>query len=145
MTRVISGFPGVGKTFESADSRTMSDSDSSLFSWIEPGVRHPEFPQNYINHIKSLVGKVDIVFVSSHAVVRQALQDNGIEYELVYPDIQLKAEYMKRYAQRGSSVEFQTMMHRNWYDFIAELNNETYPTKHILDAGQFMADVLDVS
>lgn len=56
------------------------DSDSSNFSWVkdENGnntkERNPEFPKNYIEHIKSNIGKVDVIFVSSHKVVREALE-----------------------------------------------------------------------
>ena len=34
--------------------------------------RNPNFPNNYIEHIKENIGKVDYIFVSSHLVVRQA-------------------------------------------------------------------------
>ena len=42
----------------------MLDSDSSLFSWIEKGVRHPDFPDNYIKHIKETSGVKDIEVLS---------------------------------------------------------------------------------
>ena len=58
---VISAFPGCGKsTYYNMykDTQKILDSDSSEFSWIkdENGnntkERNPEFPMNYINHIK---------------------------------------------------------------------------------------------
>ena len=53
-TRVISGFPGIGKSylFNNGKNILIIDSDSSNFSWLEPGVRNPEFPHNYMKHIK---------------------------------------------------------------------------------------------
>ena len=47
-------------------------------------VRNPEFPKNYIEHIKENIGKVDYIFVSTHEEVRKALTDAGIEFILVY-------------------------------------------------------------
>lgn len=47
-TKVISGFPGVGKSFNhynTDDNLIVLDSDSSLFSWESEGVRHPDFPE----------------------------------------------------------------------------------------------------
>ena len=56
--KLISGFPGIGKTYYKQKSElNVLDSDSSKFSWIEKDVRHPDFPQNYIDHIKKNLNK----------------------------------------------------------------------------------------
>ena len=48
-TKIIAGFPGIGKSYVFNQRKYKClDSDSSLFSWIEKGVRHPDFPNNYI-------------------------------------------------------------------------------------------------
>lgn len=83
--------PACGKTylFNTRDDLTILDSDSSQFSWTqkEDGkVRNPDFPNNYIKHIKENIGRVDFIFVSSHKEVREALDNAGIEFYLVYPD-----------------------------------------------------------
>ena len=82
-TKIISAFPGVGKTtYHKNNPDTTLDSDSSSFSWIvdEHGnkTRNPHFPQNYIDHIKQNIGKYKYIFVSSHKEVRDALLDNCI-------------------------------------------------------------------
>jgi hypothetical protein len=143
-TVVISGFPGVGKShaFRKNTDLIVLDSDSSLFSWTSPGVRHPEFPQNYISHIKSNIGNAHIILVSSHKVVRDALRKNKIEYVLVYPDKSLKLEYIDRYVNRGSPEGFLKMIDLNWSDFIEELEAEEYPTKIKLQKGEYLGDVL---
>ena len=103
-TVVISAYPCCGKTYayeHYQNKYLMLDSDSSRFSWKtekvalpdmgdgceweEIKVRNPDFPKNYIDHIKENIGKVDIIFVSSHLQVRQALEDAGIRYCTVYP------------------------------------------------------------
>ena len=81
-TMVIAAFPGTGKSFctknEGEKFEGILDSDSSNYSWIKDSngqnttERNPDFPNNYITHIKENIGKVDIIFVSSHKEVREA-------------------------------------------------------------------------
>ncbi|MCH7928756.1 MAG: hypothetical protein IID03_12385, partial [Candidatus Dadabacteria bacterium] len=94
-TLVISAFPATGKSyFKNRVGKNVLDSDSSKFSWLKKGVRHPDFPDNYIQHIKDNLGKVDIILVSSHKIVREALVKNGIQFVLMYPNRKLKYEYV---------------------------------------------------
>lgn len=144
-TVVISGFPGVGKSylFNTNEKMTILDSDSSMFSWIEEGVRHPDFPNNYMEHIKENIGKVDNIFVSSHDIVREALRDNNIPYLLVYPSGELKEEYVERYKDRGSNEGFINFISANWDRFIMDIERETYPELIRLESGQYLRDVLE--
>jgi hypothetical protein len=115
-TKVISAFPACGKSyvFEHKQDcfRGILDSDSSEFSWVKDvngnntTERNPDFPNNYIQHIKDNLGKVEIIFVSSHDVVRNSLKENNIDYTLVYPDKSLKNEWMRRFKQRGNNDKF---------------------------------------
>lgn len=63
-------------------------------------VRNPEFPNNYIQHIKDNIGKVDIICVSSHLKVRQALTDAGIKFITVYPKEDMLDEWIGRMYRR---------------------------------------------
>ena len=130
-TRIISAFPGTGKTYYHISNRENTlDSDSSNFSWIkdEKGKntdkRNPEFPKNYMENIKSNIGKYDFIFVSSHKEVRDALRENGIPYYLIYPPTEKKDQFMKRYVDRGSSKEFISLMDSNWEKWISEIDQE---------------------
>lgn len=145
MTKVISGFPAVGKSYlyNNNNGLKVLDSDSIKFSWESEGVRHPEFPNNYIRHIKRNLGVVDVIFVSSHKVVREALQSNGIDYTIVYPNISLKGEYISRYINRGNDDSFIEFLNDNWEEFIADIENERFPVKVELQQGQYMKDVLE--
>ena len=112
-TRIISAFPGVGKTYYHERNKEISiDSDSSHFSWVKDGdgnntkERNPEFPNNYISHIKENIGNYKYIFVSSHEEVRNALKENGIKYYMIYPAKSKKQEFVERYIQRGSPEEF---------------------------------------
>ena len=77
---VISAYPACGKStifhnfsIYSGNEEGMKilDSDSSLFSWVydkwgnKTNTRNPNFPKNYIEHIKEHLSTDDIIFVSS--------------------------------------------------------------------------------
>ena len=105
-TKIYSIFPACGKTwlYEHQEDYGLKilDSDSSEFSWIRcydaygrptTKLRNPDFPNNYIKHIKENIGKYDCIFVSSHKSVREALNAEGIDYEF---DILLDGEHFAR-------------------------------------------------
>jgi hypothetical protein len=111
------------------------DSDSSLFSWIydengnKTNERNPDFPNNYIRHIKKHMETDDIIFVSSHKVVRDALKENDIPYILIYPSINMKDEWIRRFKERGNDKSFIEFQKDHWDEFITDMMNETYPEK----------------
>ena len=135
-TKVISAFPGTGKSycFQNSDKKVL-DSDSSTFD-------KKYFPDNYIKHIKDNIGKVDIIFVSSHKEVRDALVENGISYILVYPDKSLKDEYIERYKDRGNNEKFVELISSNWELWIEELQGQKGCSHVILKTYQFIGDIL---
>lgn len=136
--RIISAFPGTGKSHY-AKEHGCHDSDSSSFSWSSPGVRNPDFPNNYIEHIKTLEGTV---FVSSHVEVRDALRNEGLYYTLVFPDPSCKDEYLERYKQRGSPQAFIDLIDKNWLPWLEALYNDKGAHKiWILEEGEYMSDV----
>jgi hypothetical protein len=135
-TRIYSVFPACGKTYlyehqEDYDLKIL-DSDSSNFSWIRcydpcgrptTKLRNPDFPNNYIEHIKENIGKYDCIFVSSHASVREALDAEGIDFTIVYPMSNCMAEWVGRCFIRdqiGESGCGPEAMYNNWDQWIGE-------------------------
>ena len=132
-TIVISAFPACGKSYVYTNFNgkpyTMIDSDSSKYSWIyENGVktdtRNPNFIEDYIAHIKENIGKVDVIFVSSHKDVRKALRDNGIKYFIVHPSLEMKDEMLNRMKERGSSDSFIQFQNKHFEEFVTEIIEE---------------------
>jgi hypothetical protein len=124
-TKIVSAFPGVGKTtYHKNNPETTLDSDSSGFSWVvdEHGnkTRNPSFPQNYINHIKENIGKYKYIFVSSHKEVRDALLDNCIFFYLAYPVNSRKEEFIQRYKDRGNDENFIKLVDSKWDEWMNE-------------------------
>lgn len=127
-TKIISAFPGTGKTtYHNKYKNTTIDSDSSNFNWIvdENGnkTKNPEFPQNYLTHIRECIGKYEIIFVSSHKEVRDALLNECIFFYLIYPSQDKKEIYLKRYKDRGNNKVFIETINTNWNMWITEMNN----------------------
>lgn len=134
-TAVISAFPACGKSyaFEHYQYRySMLDSDSSQFSWIKDvngnntKERNPDFPNNYIKHIKDNIGKVDIIFVSSHECVRKAMDEAGIRFCTVYPKETMLNEWVGRMYRRCNDQKFIQFIIDNWDDFMYEIKFGEY-------------------
>lgn len=132
-TIVISAFPACGKTYtyKNFNKKPFSilDSDSSRYSWIyENGVktdiRNPNFISDYISHIKENIGKVDVIFVSSHKEVREALRNNNIKYFIVYPSLDMKNEMIKRMIDRGNDNKFIDYQRDHFEEFVKEIIEE---------------------
>jgi hypothetical protein len=138
-TIIISAFPGCGKShlFRNKGEKNILDSDSSTFD-------KSNFPQNYIEHIKSNIGIADLILVSSHKEVRDALVENGIDFTLVYPNRQIKDEYIKRYIDRGNNENFVNLLQNNWDNWMNELDEQTGCEKIELNSGQYLSDVVNI-
>lgn len=134
-TIVVAAFPGCGKShlFRSSKDKIVLDSDSSLFD-------KAYFPNNYIKHIQENIGVADIILVSSHKVVRDALVDNNIDFVLVYPNIKSKDEYIQRYIQRKSPQGFIDLISSNWDNWINECKTQKGCGKIELKENQYLSD-----
>ena len=147
-TKIISAFPACGKTyvFENFKDKVILDSDSSKFSWVivnNQKVRNSDFPENYINHIKENIGKVDYILVSTHENVRRALEEAGIDFYLVYPDRSLKEEWIGRCFLRGSDEKFCQLIADNWDNWIDGLEEDSKRHKSIkLINGEHLSNVI---
>lgn len=163
-TEIYSVFPACGKTYlyEHQEDYNLKilDSDSSQFSWLyldfdENGnrirgvrkVRNPDFPSNYIKHIKENIGKYDCIFVSSHASVREVLDKDGIDFTIVYPSQNCKAEWIGRCFIRDKNGESgcgAEAMYNNWEQWITECFETGINHKEIvLYSNEHLSDCFD--
>lgn len=125
-TIVIAGFPGIGKsTFANKMSllfpvMKIRDLDSSEFD-------KKYFPGNYVESIKEILNKndCDILLISSHDNVRDLLLSYNIRHILVYPSMNLKTDYLKRYFDLYSNKKFIKKIMDNWSNYIEQCENET--------------------
>ena len=122
-TKVISAFPACGKTFfyknKQDDFEGILDSDLSDFDKLN----------DYIQHIKDNIGKVEVILVSAHKVVRDALKENDIDYNLIYPRKDQKEDWMRRFVNRGNNENFVNFISKNWDSFIDDMDKDDHPLK----------------
>lgn len=108
-------------------------------------VRNPDFPKNYIKYIKENIGKYDYIFVSTHEEVRRALAEANIDFTIVFPRQDLKAEWVGRCFLRGSGETFCKLIADNWDTWILQLEEEGVvnlrDTFH-LQSGEYLDTVL---
>jgi hypothetical protein len=148
-TIIVSAFPGCGKSYCAQHGKQLItyDSDSSNFHFKE-GTRelNPDWPENYIQHIKRLKsrGYYDVIFVSSHAEIRKALKDAGIQYLLVYPENKCKEEYLRRYRDRGSPSVFVERLKANWENWLQSCGEDD-AICWLLGAGAFLTEDIIIS
>ena len=108
-------------------------------------VRHPDFPNNYIDHIKENIGKYDCIFVSSHASVREGLDKEGIDFTIVYPEARCKAEWVGRCFIRDKNGESgcgAEAMYNNWEQWILEcVETGINHDEIVLGSRKYLSDV----
>lgn len=132
---VVSAFPGSGKSHFVKENPQVLDSDSSRFD-------KEYFPGNYMCHIRNNIVSDRCTMASSHDIVRQALNKNAIEYILVYPSLDSKDEFIKRYRQRGSEMKFIDLIERNWENWIRDCEAQEGCLHVVLKPGQYLSDVI---
>jgi hypothetical protein len=137
MTKIISAFCGVGKTFTSDKKINCLEFECWKYD-LE------KFPSNYIEDIKSSIDKSDYIFISTNPIVLKELFKGGIEVTLVYPSIELKSEYMDRYKNRGSEESFIKLLDDNWEIWINELKEQNYCKRIELKSGEYLLNYMNI-
>lgn len=144
---IVSAFPGTGKSHLVSTREDILDLDSSDYNWLSDGVTmNPAFPSNYMSDMyDNMNGQMyDIIFVSSHQIVRNALIEAELPFTLIYPDRSLMDEYINRYKARGNSESFISALEANWDKWIDECENlDVYYVQKIkLDSGMYISDLI---
>lgn len=140
---VIAAFPATGKSYLAQRYGRYADSDSSQFSWSEPGVRHPLWPSNYLGYIDTQIGAGRTVLCSTHQEVRDALVRARIPFLLIYPAVELRSEYLKRMRSRGSGQRLLDFIGDHWDELIESCHQQEGCEHVVLDQGEYLSDVLE--
>lgn len=129
-TKIYSAFCGTGKSYLSKELENSIEIECWKYEDIS-------FPKNIIADIKQQIGKKEYIFISTNPIVLKELYKDNIKFILIYPDIKLKREYMKRYIDRGSSNDFIKTLDTNWDMWIEELSKLNYD-KIVLNENEFI-------
>lgn len=154
MNKIISAFPGIGKTTLVQTNKNYIDLESSDYKWIDIDKNlsieerkgtaktiNTDFPSNYIKKINELTDMGFNVLISSHKEVRDALQAQGIEYTIVLPSLDMKEEMINRYINRGNRENFVNLLKTNYEKFVEDLSVDPNE-KIVLKRGQYLSDVV---
>ena len=101
-----------------------------------------EYPNNYFKALFDVKDKYDYILISDY-ICNDWLIENGFEYWQIYPNKELKEEYLKRMESRGNIKDFIDYQSKMWDEWIDGCANDENATKHIeLQQGQHLEDVL---
>ncbi len=119
---LIAGFGAIGKTAVSKKYNNVMDLESSSFKYIiddelkklnpeeRKGLKsrklNKEFPDNYYNEIIKDLEVYEIVLISMHNEIIDLLEENNINYYVVYPEENMIEEILERCKNRGNKDDF---------------------------------------
>ena len=154
MNKIISAFPGIGKTTLVQINKNYIDLESSDYKWLDidkslsieerkgtAKTINPDFPENYIKKIIELTDMRFNVLISSHKEVREALQARGIKYTIVLPSLDMKEEMINRYLSRCNQESFVNLLKTNYEKFVEDLSMDPNE-KVVLKSGQYLSDLV---
>lgn len=132
---IISAFCGTGKTY-------LCDNNEDIIEFECWKYKQKDFPDNCIQDILDSIDKFKIIFISTNPLVINKLVRLGMDVLMVYPDMTLKEEYIKRFKKRGSTKDFILMLDKWWEKWIAEIEeNQMCKYKVKLKSGDYLSDV----
>ena len=136
-TIIISGFPGIGKSFLSiTEGDKVLDLDSGNFTGDNKW-------QLYKQTLIDSIGKYKYLLVSTHDETRIILNELNAPYFIIFPDKSLKKEYIQRYKERGNNDSFIKLMEEHFENFVNSIENSKGGVKIKLDKpDMFLKDIL---
>ena len=106
--------------------------------------RNWDYPDNYLDAIKQEMGNGKMLVIPSCYMVRSLLRVEGIPYILCYPRRDAKETYRKRYIDRGNTEEFLDIFIDRWDNFLDLLEGDDYGKHIVMEAYEYLADVIDL-
>ncbi len=134
--QIYAAFCGTGKSYLCD---TFADKYVELEDW---NYRDGNFPKNYIKDIRAVIGNYEYIFIGTDPIVLKQLNESGINIKLVYPKKELKSEYFKRFAMRGSHIDFVNAINKYWDVWLDELKGQSYCEHIILNKDEYLEDIV---
>ena len=148
----IYAFTATGKTTLEKKYKNVIDMESTKYKYLDSNNNkkkkstlrkiNKDWPNNYFNALDEVKNKYDYILISDE-ICNEYLHNNNYEYWCIYPNKNLKKEYLKRCKNRGNNQEFINWYSKLWDEWINDCINDTKATRHIeLKSKQYLEDVL---
>ena len=149
----IHAFTATGKSSLAKKYKNVIDMESTLYKYLNSFEEdelskgtarelNKEWPDNYFKALDSVKDKYDYILISDE-ICDDFLHKNNYEYWWVYPNRELKDEYLKRCRDRGNNEEFIYWYSKLWDEWIDKCKSDKFAKKHIeLKSNQYLEDVL---
>lgn len=151
---LIGGYKAIGKTTLARKYDNVIDVESSSFEYIiddsmkdipveqrkgrTDRVKNPDYPSNYYKELISNLHDDNIVLFACKEEVVKLLDDNNIDYYIVYPKEDMLDEIIERCEKRGNNSNFISRIKEVYYnDYPKRLDRVIW-----LDHNQYIEDVL---
>ncbi len=135
-TILCAAFCGSGKTYI-CEKTNIKAIEIEYWKYKDIGLQ-----KEYIEDVRKNIGKVDYIFISTDPEGLKLLHEDGFEITLVYPENELRNEYLDRYILRDSPYDFIGTFMKYWNLWIDELKDQKYCKHIVLKSGQYLKDVL---
>lgn len=124
---------------------SMIDLDSSKFHHAHNTENDEDYKweEEYVNYIKSFIGKVNIIFISTHSEVRRLLKNQNIKYTVVIPDNNTicLGEWVKRFSIRGNDNDFIYKVVTSWNKWLSDIMRNEEDVVCLNDC-EYLSDVI---
>lgn len=148
----IYAFTATGKSTISKKYSNVIDMESTLYKYQEDKedettkgtIRklNNDWPQNYFDALNKVKNKYDYILISDE-ICNDFLRKNNYEYWWIYPNENLKEEYLERCKQRGNNEAFINWYSSKWEEWIDHCKKDKIASKHIeLKSNEYLENVL---
>lgn len=132
-------FCGAGKTYV-CEKTSINAVEVEYWKYKDNGLQ-----KEYVEEINRHLGVVDYIFISTEPDGIRLLHKEGFDITIVYPENDLRCEYLDRYISRDSSVDFIGAFMKYWNIWINELKEQTYCKHIVLKSGEYLQDVMQMN
>lgn len=140
-TKIIAAFYGL------CDKSIEKEVDNCLYlniNFNNIDTTNKTFIKNYINDIKSNVGKYEYIIIDLQLIILQELDKQQLKYYVVYPNIVDKEYYLSIYRKDNYPESFITNITQYWNNYLININNYTseYVTKITLNCDTYLGSIV---
>lgn len=101
-----------------------------------------EWPYNYVEAIKTILGYGKTILIPSDRRVLSHLRLVNIPYTLCYPQRSAKDAYRQRFIDRGNTEDFLSVFIDGWDWFMDALEGTEAERRIVLEPHQYLNDVI---